>query len=73
MPGVVPLRCDAALLSGEGAVTEAYRLTAQMENMRGDMTLALSSDASCADAVSVILYYLSNNGFTTSAPRVTNN
>ena len=73
MPGAVPLRPDATLLSGEGAVTEAYRLTARMENMRGDMTLALSSDASCADAVSVILYYLANNGFTTSAPRVTNN
>ena len=71
LQGTVPLNWDAALLSGADAFNTAYQLTAQLETMHGDMTLALSCDASCAEAVSVILYYLSGNGFSTSAPRVT--
>ena len=71
LPGTVLLHWDAALLSGTDALNSAYRITAQLETMRGDMTLALSCDPSCSEGVSVVLYYLSGNGFSTSAPRVT--
>lgn len=72
LPGTVRLNPDAVLSSEGDAMKTAYRLTAQLENLRGDMTLALSCDETCADAAALILYYLANNGFSVTATRVTN-
>ena len=71
IPGAVRLNCDAVLSSEGDAMKTAYRLTAQLETLRGDMTLALPCGAPYADAMALVVYYLSGNGFSVAAPRVT--
>lgn len=71
LPGTVRLQADGTLPAEGDPIKTAYRITAQLENLRGDMTLALACGEANTNALALILYYLSGSGFTVTALRVT--